>query len=135
MDVLLFAITPDWLAYGLFMWIQRFVAGYFSYRLLKDSLELGTLPSLYGGFAYSLFAQATFDFTYSAGFNLYDGLALPGLPFLLWALDRMELARKYRPFFRQASALSLPFHHIFTSLYSLFFSSFAGSYLLSPSGK
>jgi hypothetical protein len=67
LDTLFFTFLPGWLAYGIFMWLQRFVAGYFTYRLLKDSLNLKILPSLFGGFAYSLFAQSTFDFNHSAG--------------------------------------------------------------------
>jgi hypothetical protein len=125
LDVLLFAVTPGWLAYGLFMWVQRFIAGYFVYRQLKDSLELDTLPSLYGGLAYSLFAQTTFDFVYSAGFHLYDGLGLPGLPFILWALDHLEVNRKYRPFFYSAGLgvlLSISSYFYFTLFFiRLFF--------------
>src|SRR5262245_38679228 len=34
-DVLFF-VLPGWLAFGLVMWLQRFVGGYFTFRLLKE---------------------------------------------------------------------------------------------------
>ena len=94
-DSLLFAALPGWLAYGLMMWLQRFVAGYFTFRLVKESLNLDMLPSLYAGLAYSLFAQGAINQRW-AGFTLYDGLGLPGLPFLLWAIGRIDVGRMYR---------------------------------------
>jgi hypothetical protein len=97
LDSLFFALLPGWLAYGLIMWLQRFVAGYFTFRLLKESLNLDTLPALYAGLAYSLFAQETINVSW-AGFTLYDGLTLPGLPFVLWAMTRMNAVRRYRSY-------------------------------------
>src|ERR1019366_7798466 len=35
---LVFLLLPRWLAYGLFTWLQRFIAGYFMHRLLKETL-------------------------------------------------------------------------------------------------
>ena len=89
----LFALLPGWLAYGLIMWLQRFLAGFFMYRLMKDALGLETLPALYAGFAYALFCQGSINHQW-AGFTLYDGLALPGIPFFLWALHRLDARRK-----------------------------------------
>jgi hypothetical protein len=89
LDNWLFAILPGWLAYGLVMFAQRFIAGYFTYRLLKDRLRAGFLASLCGGLVYAMFAQLTINVSW-AGITLYDGLALAGLPFLLWALDDRE---------------------------------------------
>ena len=89
-DKLLFVLFPGWLIYGLIMWLQRFVAGYFTFRLLKDFLHLDTLPSLYAGMAYALFSQNTINGAWT-GFMLYDGLTLPGLPFVLWAMSSIEL--------------------------------------------
>ncbi len=89
----LFALLPGWLAYGLIMWLQRFLAGFFMYRLMKDALGLETLPALYAGFAYALFCQGSINHQW-AGFTLYDGLALPGIPFFLWAFHRLDARRK-----------------------------------------
>jgi hypothetical protein len=94
-DVPFFFLLPGWLAHGLLMWIQRFVAGYFMFRLLRDHLLLEVPPSLFGAFTYSLFSQASINHQW-AGFTLYDGLTTPGLPFLLWALSRLDGSRKWR---------------------------------------
>lgn len=89
---LVFAAFPGWLAYGLVMWLQRLVAGYFMFRLLRDNLKLTTLPCLVAGLAYSLFAQPSNNGEW-AGFTLYDAFGLPGLPFLLWMLHRLAKPR------------------------------------------
>ena len=88
-DVLAFLYLPGWLAYGLVIFAQRFVASYFSFRLARDQLELGLLPSLYVGLAYSLYSHEVFG-GFADTFTLYDGLALPGLPLILWLLGRLN---------------------------------------------
>jgi len=92
-----FVMLPGWLAYGLMMWLQRFVAGYFTFRLLKESLKLDTLPALYAGLAYSFFAQDTINGSW-AGFTLYNDLTLPGLPFFLWAMIQMNGGNTFRSY-------------------------------------
>jgi hypothetical protein len=87
-DLLFFFLLPGWLAHGLILWAQRFVAGYFMHRLLAERFRVGTLPSLSGGILYSLFSQPAINQQW-AGFSLYDGLALPALPLVLWALGRI----------------------------------------------
>lgn len=87
-DLLLFFLLPGWLAHGLILWAQRFVAGYFMHRLLAERFGVGALPSLAGGVLYSLFSQPAINQQW-AGFSLYDGLALPALPLVLWALGRI----------------------------------------------
>src|SRR5262249_8695523 len=37
-DLFLFLIFPPWLAYGVMILVQRFLAGYFTHRLLVDRL-------------------------------------------------------------------------------------------------
>lgn len=85
-DIWLFSVLPGWLAYGLIMFAQRLMAGYFMFRLLKDRLRIGTLASLCAGLAYACFAQSTLDAAW-AGFTLFDGLSLAFLPLALWSLD------------------------------------------------
>ncbi len=83
---------PGWLAYGIEMWLQRFVAGYFTYRLLKDTMKLNTWASLYAGLAYALFYQAALG-----GFVFGDLLFLPGLSMVIWVLyqiDRLSTTQK-----------------------------------------
>ena len=82
---IVFLLLPGWLAYGLFMWLQRFIAGYFMHRLLKDTLKLSLLPGLFAGIVYSQFSQPSNNASW-AGFTLYDTLGLPGLPLLIWLL-------------------------------------------------
>ena len=40
-DLLLFFLLPGWLAHGLILWAQRFVAGYFMFRLLAERFGVG----------------------------------------------------------------------------------------------
>jgi hypothetical protein len=86
LDGWLFAVLPGWLAYGLVMLLQRLLAGYFTYRLLRDRLKAGGLASLCAGLVYALFSQPTINEAW-AGFTLYDGLYLALVPAILWALD------------------------------------------------
>lgn len=92
-DALVFLYLPGWLAYGLIMFVQRFVAGYFSFRLARDQLVLGLLPSLYVGLGYSLYSHDVFG-GFADTFTLYDCLALPSLPLLLWLLGRLHERRR-----------------------------------------
>lgn len=87
-DLLFFFLLPGWLAHGLILWAQRFVAGYFMHRLLAERCGVGALASLSGGILYALFSQPAINQQW-AGFSLYDGLALPALPLVLWALGRI----------------------------------------------
>jgi hypothetical protein len=85
-DAFSYAVLPGWLAYGLLMWLQRFLAGYFTYRLLRDSLRVERIAAIYAGLAYSLYSQVTQG--QMGGFAVYDGLGTPGVPLLIWALAR-----------------------------------------------
>lgn len=89
-DVVLTGILPLWLAYGLMVWLQRFFAGYFTFRILKDYADLEVLPALYGGMAYSLYYQPAIN-GHWGGFTLDNGLLCEaGLPFILWTLSRLD---------------------------------------------
>ena len=82
-DTLLFFIFPGWLTVGLAAFVLLFLAGYFTYRLCKDCLKLGELPSLVAGLAYSICF-----FLFDAGFA---GEA--GFPLILWSLERISLRK------------------------------------------
>jgi len=97
-DVLLFSFLPGWLAYGLIMSLQRFIAGYFTYRLMRDTLNVDILPAFVSAIIYSFFAQGALNHQW-AGFTLYDRLALPGLPFLLWIFSRLNPNQKIIHYF------------------------------------
>jgi len=92
-DVILLAILPQWLAYGLMTFLQRFLAGYFTFRLLRESLSLPGWASLYSGLVYSLYFQPEIN-GHWAGFTLDNGfLCEAGLPFFLWCLSRLDCRR------------------------------------------
>lgn len=84
----LLALLPPWLGYGLIMFIQRFIAGYFFFRVTRDDLKFDPLPALLTGLAYSLFHQVGIHWQWD-GFTLYDGLGIPGLPLLFWMTNRL----------------------------------------------
>ncbi len=93
LDTFLFVVLPGWLAYGLFMWLQRFLAGFFLFRLLRDWRNVSPAAAACVSCAYALFTQPHYNMSWT-GFALYDGLALPGLPLVLYLLFRCE---RWRP--------------------------------------
>ena len=89
LDSLPFLFLPGWLATGLVTWLQRFIAGYFTFRLLRETLHLDLYASIYAGFAYSLLANYP-DTGFQLGFPMYYGLCIPGISFFIWALSRLD---------------------------------------------
>ena len=87
LNSLLFIFLPPWLAYGLMMFVQRFLASYFTYRLCRDCLKLDILPSVISGFLFSLFNFSIFSFT------LYHQLGIPALPLTLWTLEKITKSK------------------------------------------
>ena len=92
---LLFLAFPPWLAYGLVIYLQRFIAGYFTYRLCRDHLKFGELTSIAAGMAYAV----SFFYFQSQFFYFQSQLTgEAGLPFILWALEgftKVKLVRSY----------------------------------------
>jgi len=76
-DTLPFFVLPGWLTLGLMAFVQRFMAGYFTYRLCKDHLRFGEVPSIIAGLAYSICF-----FYHGEGFS-----GAGGFPFILWSLE------------------------------------------------
>jgi hypothetical protein len=76
-DKLLYRVLPGWLAHGSGAWLRVLVAGYFGFRLLRDSLGVGAAGAIFAGLAFS-----------SSGFAASEGLGPWALPFCLWALAR-----------------------------------------------
>jgi hypothetical protein len=85
-STLLFVLLPDWLAYGLLMFLQRFVAGYFMFRLLRDSLNLDVPVAFFGGLAFASITNPQSPGAGFAGFTIYNELALPAFPLVAWLL-------------------------------------------------
>jgi hypothetical protein len=78
-ETLLYTALPGWAAYGLITWVQRFIVGWGTYRLLRDSLRLTPFAALLGG----LGTAAVFQF-------YFNGLSFAWLPVMLWALERLD---------------------------------------------
>jgi hypothetical protein len=118
LDTFLFTFLPGWLAYGLFMWLQRFIAGFFLYRLLRDWRDVSPAAAACVSCAYALFTQPHINMGWT-GFALYDGLALPGLPLVLYLLFRCERWRpRYRyPVIALAGVLFALGSHFFLALF------------------
>ncbi len=87
-----FRLLPGWLAYGLILLAQRFLAGYFTFRLLRDHLEVEALSALFSAASYSFFLQVSQNGS-SGGFTLYDGFGMPGAALVLWFLGRAARSR------------------------------------------
>ena len=47
-------VMPAWLAHGLFIFVQRFVAGYFTCRLLREAFSVPPVVSILAGAAYTM---------------------------------------------------------------------------------
>lgn len=86
---LVFLISPGWLGNGLFAFIQRFVAGFFTYKILNKHLKLSVMASLIPALFYSLFSQNQINLQFD-GFTNYDGLGLPGIPLYLFVLSNLS---------------------------------------------
>lgn len=80
-DFMPFFLLPDWMAYSLIMFLQRFLAVYFTYRLCKDFLSFRTSTAILAGLFWSLGTWTTNDWT------LFDGLGPPLIPLYLYLLE------------------------------------------------
>lgn len=85
-----FLILPGWLAYGLLMFLQRFIAGFFTHRLLTRHLGVSPVFALSAGLFFALFSQNQINLQFD-GFTVYDGLGSPALPLIIYSLG--ELAK------------------------------------------
>lgn len=80
-DFPLFFLLPNWLVYSLVMFLQRFLATYFTYRLCKDFLRFNAYSAILAGIFWSLGTWTTNDWTF------YDGLGPPLVPLYLYLLE------------------------------------------------
>jgi len=93
LDVIPFLLLPGWLAYATVNFFQRLIAGLFTFRLLQGRMGLSAWAALYASLAYSLFAQPLLNRGWT-GFALYDYLAVPGIPLVLWVLSGIQTERR-----------------------------------------
>jgi len=87
--VLPFFVLPGWAAYALVMFVQRGLAAFFFYRLLRDRLDLKQLAALFGAFALSVAPQLDVNF----GFSLYQGFGEPAFALILLLLTSPTTSR------------------------------------------
>lgn len=78
-----YLLLPAWAVYGLLMWLQRFLAGYFTFRLCREALKIDPVGALFAGLAFSLFLWSVQDWKLVAGLG-YPALGLTLLFF--WRL-------------------------------------------------
>jgi hypothetical protein len=83
-EMLLFTVLPTWLAYGLHRYVQYFIAIFFAARVCQEQLGLGPRWSALAGWLHGCFAYLTTGAL----------LAIPGVPMLVWGLDRVADRRR-----------------------------------------
>ena len=89
LDSLLFLLFPGWLVYGTITFMQRFIAGYFTYRLCRDYLKLDLFPSVLAGLTYAI-SFSTLLYGDAHHSILADQiLGMMGFPLVLWILERL----------------------------------------------
>ena len=89
-DSLLFLLFPGWLVYGTITFLQRFIAGYFTYRICRDYLCLDLYPSILAGLTYAIsFSSLLYGDAHHS--ILADQiLGMMGFPLVLWLLERIN---------------------------------------------
>jgi hypothetical protein len=88
---LLFYVMPGWLAYGSLMFLQRFVASYFTYNLLTKHLNVNPWLAIFPALFYSLWSQNQLG-NRGDGFVLYDALGLPAIAMILFLVGELANA-------------------------------------------
>jgi hypothetical protein len=83
----LFYALPGWLAHGVFLFVQRWLMGFFAFLLLRDALKLRPLHAAVGAMAYTLVHLEQGEI------RLMHLLNEPGLPLLIWAFWKVTADR------------------------------------------
>lgn len=78
---------PVWLAHGLFIFVQRFVAGYFACLFLKQCLNVPRQIAVVAGMAYSLIGLEYGEM------RLMHNLGEPGFPLMLYVFTVIPLRK------------------------------------------
>ncbi|MBF0262883.1 MAG: hypothetical protein HQL97_13730, partial [Magnetococcales bacterium] len=82
-DGLPYLFLPAWAVHGLVMWLQRFLAGYFTFRLCRDLLKFDPLAATFSGLAFSLYFWSVQDM------KLVEALGLPAVALQLLLFERL----------------------------------------------
>lgn len=91
-DALLFFVLPPWLVCGMVLFLQRFIAGVFAYRLLHEDLRLSPVVALFGALE---FAALMSGFGANSNGLISEWLfSLPLIPAILWLLPRIAACER-----------------------------------------
>ena len=102
-EYLLFAHLPVWLANGLDRFLQYFVGIYFTERVLTDVFSQRRSWAAFGGITFACFSY----------FTVGQLFTLPGVPLLIWSLERL-CRRDSRAVFFVLVAVAFSFTTTFT---------------------
>lgn len=128
---LLFLVLPGWLAYAAYLGLQRFLAGFFTYKLLRSvdvSPAFALLPALF----YSLYSQRQINLQFD-GFTVYDAFGLPAVPLYLFLLGLLseKLSQSFKPrYVVMAFAAGLLLAHTSSFVFVIFLFPLAAFWLL-----
>ncbi|MCW5873222.1 MAG: YfhO family protein [Anaerolineales bacterium] len=86
----LFIFLPGWLASGFYIFLQRFIAGFFTFLLLRNHLKVSMAAAVLPAMLYAFYPAGQYNLQFD-GFTHYDALGLPGIPMYLYVLG--ELAK------------------------------------------
>jgi hypothetical protein len=106
---LLSGVMPAWLVLGVFNILQRFIAGYFMYRLVRDVLTGDRWAGIACGAVYAVGLQTAGQAMY-AGYTNTIGIAIPAIPFLIWLNWRLlheSVLKRVVMFFAVGASISI----------------------------
>ncbi|MBF0417355.1 MAG: hypothetical protein HQL86_03795, partial [Magnetococcales bacterium] len=89
-DGLPYLFLPAWVVHGLVMWLQRFLAGYFTFRLCRETLQFDPVAATFSGLAFSLYLWGVQDI------RLLDALGLPAIAMTLLLFERLLGCSRWR---------------------------------------
>jgi hypothetical protein len=118
---ILFYALPGWLAYGIFMFLQRFIAGIFTYKLLNKHLGVRRIVALFPAMFYALWSQSRFNNS-QEGFTVPNSFSLAGIPMVLFFFG--EISKQYLTDKRKALLLTGAFGFVFAGMTNFAFSIF-----------
>ncbi|NGZ05151.1 MAG: YfhO family protein [Magnetococcales bacterium] len=108
-----YLLLPAWLVHGMVMWLQRFLAGYMTFRLCRGPLQMDGIAALFVGMSFSLYLWSVQDW------KLVEALGMPAIALTLWVLERLLGMRVWH-----GVVLSLGFGVVFATVSQTFIFTF-----------
>jgi hypothetical protein len=97
-----YLLLPPWAGFAVVTFLQRFIGGYFVFRLCRDHLGMGAPAAIFGGICYSMLQWSI------EGWTFYFQLGMPTAPLILWAFEK-TLGRSWPRLLAWAAGLGLFF--------------------------